>query len=96
MKIKEVEVLVGINRANIRFYEKEGLISPVREKDNNYREYTMDDVKTLQRIKTLRTLGISVGDIRRMEEGSLFLDEVIRNRLESIEEEKKNASGRIE
>lgn len=32
MKIQEVEKILNIPRANIRFYEKEGLISPKREK----------------------------------------------------------------
>ncbi len=29
MKINEVEQLVGVTKRNIRFYEKEGLLSPV-------------------------------------------------------------------
>ncbi len=28
MKINEIEKLTGLSRANIRFYEKEGLLSP--------------------------------------------------------------------
>ncbi len=31
MKIKDVEIRVGITKANIRYYEKEGLISPREE-----------------------------------------------------------------
>ena len=31
MRIKEVEDLVGITKKNIRFYEKEGLLTPRRE-----------------------------------------------------------------
>ena len=30
MKIKDVEKQVGISKANIRFYEEEGLIHPAR------------------------------------------------------------------
>lgn len=90
MKIKEVEAIVGMNRANIRFYEDEGLISPARKKENNYREYSMEDVRRLQRIKTLRVLGIPVTDIRAMGEGKLTLDQAVRSRLESIEDEKRN------
>ena len=52
-KIKEVEHLVGISSANIRYYEKEGLITPIRIKENNYREYTEKDVHTLNLISRL-------------------------------------------
>ena len=37
MTIKELEALTGLSRANIRFYEKEGLLSPLR-RENGYRE----------------------------------------------------------
>ena len=40
MRIKEVEDLVGITRKNIRFYEKEGLLTPGRELENSYRDIT--------------------------------------------------------
>lgn len=39
MKIKDVEKQVGISKANIRFYEEEGLIHPARNQENNYRVF---------------------------------------------------------
>ena len=42
MTIKELEALVGMTRANIRFYEQEGLISPTRL-PNSYRDYSQED-----------------------------------------------------
>ena len=39
MKINDVEKLLGITKANIRFYEKEGLLTPGRM-ENGYREYS--------------------------------------------------------
>ncbi len=35
MKSKDVEIKVGITKANIRYYEKEGLISPGRNNENS-------------------------------------------------------------
>ena len=46
MKINEVEQLVGVTKRNIRFYEKEGLLSPGRT-DNGYRDYGEADVEAL-------------------------------------------------
>ena len=59
MTIKDLEERTGLSRANIRFYEKEGLLSPLR-RENGYREYTEEDVQTLQRIKLLRSLQFSI------------------------------------
>ena len=64
MKIKDVEKQVGISKANIRFYEEEGLIHPARNQENNYREYSKADVEQLQEIKKLRLIGIPVQEIK--------------------------------
>ena len=44
MKINKVEELVGITKKNIRFYEEKGLITPARNEENRYREYSEEDV----------------------------------------------------
>ena len=49
LKIKELENTLSISRSNIRFYEKQGLFTPER-KDNNYREYTEQDIEILKGI----------------------------------------------
>lgn len=48
MKINEVEELLNTPRANIRYYEKEGLIN-VSRKENGYRNYTEEDIARLKR-----------------------------------------------
>ena len=48
--IKEAELLTGITRQNIRYYEKMGLIHPSREKENQYRKYNKDDIRRLKLI----------------------------------------------
>ena len=39
MTIKELETRTGLDRGTVRFYEKEGFLSPER-KANGYRDYT--------------------------------------------------------
>ena len=46
MTIKEIETLSGLPRANIRYYESEGLITPKRA-ENGYREYSQADAQVL-------------------------------------------------
>ena len=45
--IKEAEEQTGISRANIRYYEKMGLLQPKRNEKNGYREYTPEDIKRI-------------------------------------------------
>ena len=53
MTIKEIEELAGMPRANIRYYEAEGLLNPTRS-ENGYRDYSTEDFEILQKIKLLR------------------------------------------
>lgn len=48
MTIKEIESLSCMTRANIRFYESEGLLSPVRM-ENGYRDYSEKDLAVLKK-----------------------------------------------
>mgnify|MGYP002088602053 CR=1 FL=1 len=67
MKINEVEQAVGITKRNIRFYEKEGLLSPQRDSGNGYRDYSDGDVETLRQVKLFRKLDLPLEEIRRIQ-----------------------------
>lgn len=90
MKINEVEQLVGITKRNIRFYEKEGLLSPSRNSDNGYREYGAAEVETLKQIKLLRKLDVPMEEIRKMQQGSLTLTDGLRRHLIHLERQQHN------
>ena len=83
MTVKELEQALGMSRANIRFYEKEGLLSPLRL-ENGYRDYTPDDLETLRKIKLLRQLQVSVEDIRALQQGGKELTALLAAQEEDL------------
>ena len=87
MNIREVELRTGLERANIRYYEKEGLLSPSRL-PNGYRDYSETDVETLLRIKLLRELEVSVAEIAQLQTSEVALQDVISTRLELLQQER--------
>ena len=76
MTIKELENKTGMTRANIRFYESEGLLSP-RRLDNGYRDYSEEDARTLEKIRLLRQLQLDLDTIRKVQQGALTLDQAL-------------------
>jgi len=94
MTIKEVEEKLGIPRASIRFYEKEGLINPKR-KENGYREYSEGDVATLRKVVLFRKLGLSVSDIEDILDGSLALTDALTANVTKLEEQLAELNGAI-
>lgn len=87
MTIKEVEQQTGLGRSNIRFYEKENLIVPLKNTNNGYKDYSQDDVDKIKKIAYLRTLGVSVDDIRSVISEKVSLYEIIQCQSLKLEEQ---------
>ena len=88
MTIKEIEERSGLSRANIRFYEQQGLLCPERG-GNGYRNYSEQDLETLRRIRLLRALGVGLEDIAALVSGAAELDSVLDGAERRLEDEKR-------
>ena len=84
MTIKELERRTGLPRTSIRFYEQEGLLTPER-RENNYRNYSEDNVRTLEKIKLLRRLSLDLDAIRRLQAGELSLSRALAGQALALE-----------
>lgn len=98
MRTKDLEEQLGLTKHTIHFYEKEGFIQPERD-ENGYRNYSMKDVQTLEMLKFLRGLMISLEDCKGILEGTVSFQEVLRvneihleNQIASMEEIKESVS----
>ena len=89
MTIKEIELRSGLSRANVRFYEKEGFLSPERH-ENGYREYTEEDLTVLKKIRLLRTLHIPLSEIKGLLDDSQTFLQVIENHIVFLDQEIQN------
>ena len=87
MTIKDVEQKTGLRRSNIRFYEKERLIEPAKNSNNGYKDYSQEDVDKIKKIAYLRTLGVSIEDIRSIMLHEITLYEVIKTQSAKLEEQ---------
>ena len=61
MNIKKAEELSGVSRQNIRFYEREGLLHPERNAENDYREYREEHIHTPEADSCHADAGYAVG-----------------------------------
>lgn len=71
MKIGQVAKLCGINTSTIRFYERQGLISPqsVERSTNGYRVYGPNEIETIFQILRFKELGLELSEIRVLIQG---------------------------
>ena len=89
MNIKEVEDRTEISKANIRYYEQQGLLEPARNEKNNYRDYGIRDIEILNKIKLLRFLEISLQDIKNLQKERITVSELMQNRIKKLEAEQE-------
>ena len=64
--ISQAAALSGVTSANIRFYEKEKLLSPQGRSDNSYRIYSNSDIHRLRFIRACRALDMSLDEVRTL------------------------------
>ncbi len=86
MKIQEVELVTGLDRTTVRFYESEGLVIPQRL-DNGYRSYCDQDIDLLLKIKLLRKLGLSLQQIQQLQNEQEDFSKILSQQIQKIEME---------
>lgn len=64
--IHEISKLLGISADAIRLYEKEGLVTPVRDPQNGYRYYETLEIQRIMGIHLYRQLDVSIAEIRNL------------------------------
>lgn len=77
MNIKEAELQSGVSRRNIRFYEQKGLLTPGRNQENDYREYSEADIHALKLIRALRMLDMPLEHVRQVLTGQIPLQNAV-------------------
>ncbi|MDX8361753.1 MerR family transcriptional regulator [Cytobacillus sp. IB215316] len=75
MKIGELSNITGVSERSIRYYEKQGLITPIRLA-NGYREYNQSAIEQVNTIQLYINLGLTTKQI------SSFLTCVLKNNEE--------------
>lgn len=80
---------LGLTRDTLRHYESLGLISPQKNKDNNYREYSFLDILHLLAIDHYKKHGLGLKDIHSILKGSSLqeMQRMLDHQEESLIEE---------
>jgi len=64
MKIGELARRTGLTVRTLRFYDEIGLVRPTERSEGGHRVYGPDAVRRLQQVTSLRSLGLSLDEVR--------------------------------
>ena len=95
MKINELEELLGVSRATIRYYEDQGLVTPPRT-ENSYRDYGDEEARLFQKIIVLRKLGVGVPEIKDLIEDKAELHVVLKQNVDRLRAQQDEIAATIE
>lgn len=78
MKIGEIAAFFDVSVKALRIYEKKGIIKPVKvDLESGYRYYSADQVKQLNALIDLQSLGFSLDEIKEIMDGKLTKEELV-------------------
>lgn len=79
--------MLGITKQTLIYYEKEGFITPQRD-SNNYRNYLKKELDILELILLLRSMEISIDEIKLILNNQLSIRDALKTKKEFIENTK--------
>ncbi len=94
-RIGEAAQQSGVSAANIRYYEKEGLLSPGARGDNSYRLYSGADVHQLRFIRLCRAMDMSLDEVRSLLALDLRRKEDCDAARDTLDEHLQHVRGRL-
>ena len=85
-RVSDICERVGISRSTVLYYERIGMISPSRERNNGYRLFSEQDFNQLILIRQLQKAGLSLKECKSFLAGQVDA-ELLENRIFSLEQE---------
>ncbi len=87
-KIGKISELMGVTPEALRYYEREGVISPEKSSASGYRQYSAWDVHILIRTRTYRRYGFTLEEtVHALDQSSLSeANELLRQKETQLEE----------
>lgn len=84
LTVGEISKALGISTEAIRYYVKEGIITPKRNEENNYWVYSSDDLMKLTDIMFYRSMRLTMKDIEDIMSGLALSEKILKTRKMSM------------
>ncbi len=96
MRIKEFSERVGLTPYTLRYYEKIGVLRPIKRTTNRYREYDERDISWMEFVLRLKKTGMPIKKIKEYAELRSEGDETKNQRQKILEDHEEILKQKIE
>jgi DNA-binding transcriptional MerR regulator len=91
LTVGQIAKRYSLSRSTLLYYDSKGVLKPSGRSESNYRIYSNNDIKKLERIILFRNAGLSLADICEIIDKDVDeVEDVLENRLLSINGEIKS------
>lgn len=95
--IGEIANFFQLPASTLRYWEETGLITPSKNTQNDYREYSLSDLMTISDILFYKNLGLSLNQISKMEQTEVaYHQQLFQEKMVSLEKQKKQLDRQIQ
>ncbi|PLR80724.1 MerR family transcriptional regulator [Bacillus sp. V33-4] len=94
--IGQVAEETGLSIHTLRFYEKEGILPPVKRNESSRRVYDSADIEWLKFACCLRDTGMTIAEMKRFAQLTIQGDETIKERIKLLLEQKERINSQID
>ena len=94
--IQEVAEKYDLSKDTLRYYEKEGLVGPIKKNKSGIREYQEQDLERIEFVKCMRSAGLSIAVLKEYMKLYDKGDSTKDVRLKLLEQERKALKQKIE
>lgn len=68
LSIQQAAAVTGLSVHTLRYYERIGLLDPIRREDNSHRRFNEEDLRWIDFLRKLKTTGLPIRDMLRYAE----------------------------
>lgn len=90
-RAKEVCEMLGINKNRIKYFKKQGIFVS----ENKETGYSEKDIDRLKKIVVLTKMGLTCGDIKKIDDGEISFRDCLEERIKKMKSEIKQLSGSL-
>lgn len=95
--IGEIANFFQLPASTFRYWEETGLITPSKNTQNDYREYSLNDLMTISDILFYKNLGLSLNQISKMDQTEVaYHQQLFQEKMVSLEKQKKQLDRQIQ
>lgn len=96
-QIGEISRFFDVPTSTLRYWEDKGVLHPEKGSENNYREYSIEDLMTISDVIFYKNLGLQLKEIREMDRSSPEQHgKLFAKKLSELEQQQKLLAHRME